>query len=167
MTDVTQTPSPERSGLAVTAFVLSLVPCVSPLGVLLGVVALLLIKKSHGALRGRGFALAAVITPLIALPLLLLSALPALENYRCGAAQSEARFVLRALHAAQEGFRLEHSRYASDLGELTFAPGGESHYTIGIAAADADHYRAEASSGGDLWRVDEHGQPENINDACQ
>ena len=172
MTDATQTPlradaPPPTSKLAVAAFVLSLIPCAAPLGIILGIVSLLRIKSSHGVLRGRGFAIAAVVIPLVALPLALAAALPAFDRYQCGAAQSEAHFALRALHARQLSFHLGNQRYAKDLTELAFDLGGESRYAIRILQADADRYRADATSGADLWVVDELGVPQNTSNACE
>lgn len=57
---------PERtSGLSIASLVLSLTCCLSPAGLLLGIVALVLINGSGGKVKGSGMAVAAIVIGLI------------------------------------------------------------------------------------------------------
>lgn len=87
-------------------------------------------------------------------------------RYQCRAKQSEAKGNLKALFVAEESYRAEKNTYGT-LDEVGFRPSGEKlRYDYVLVSHDAEHFVAEARGkdemNGDLWRVDEHGQPENL-----
>lgn len=73
-------PSPpaKTSGLAITSLVLGILACTSPIGLILGFIALKKINNSQGRIGGRGVALAGVIVSASMLVLGALFALPAM-----------------------------------------------------------------------------------------
>lgn len=121
------THAPKTSGLAVAAFVLSLL-CF-PIGLILGVIALVQLGKSEDR-SGKGLALAAVIISAGMLPVLgILSAIavPNFIRYQLRAKSSEARANLAMLRTLQESKHGDWGRY------LRADPSGGSVGTAKVA----------------------------------
>ena len=88
----TTTPAPaaKTSGLAITSMVLGILSfctflLTAPLAFILGIVSLVLISKSKGQLKGTGFAVAGIVTPIVALPFIAIMMgimMPALARVR-------------------------------------------------------------------------------------
>jgi prepilin-type processing-associated H-X9-DG protein len=105
----------KTSALAITSLVLGLLSfctffLTAPLAVILGIVALIMIAKSHGQLKGMGMAIAGIAVPIVMLPLLgILMAIlmPALMKVRCVALQQACSARLK-----QVGITLQ--MYAND-----------------------------------------------------
>ena len=77
-------PGAPTSGLAVTSLVLGIMGCMAPVGLVLGIIALVRINKSQGKIGGGGFAIAGIcvsaVMLLFALPVMAGLLLPALAK---------------------------------------------------------------------------------------
>lgn len=86
-------PASRTSALAITSLVLGLLSfctffLTAPLAVILGIIALVMIAKSHGQLKGTGMAIAGIVVPVVILPImsiLMAIMLPALSSVRTAA----------------------------------------------------------------------------------
>jgi len=81
-------PDARTSGLAIASLVLALLGfctffLTAPLAVILGIVSLFKIERSAGQLKGKGLAIAGIVIPTIALPILLGILIPALTRTGC------------------------------------------------------------------------------------
>lgn len=162
---------PKTAGLAIAALVCAFL-CF-PLGVILAIVALIKISGSKGALGGKGLAIAALILSLAWIPMsgiMAAIAIPNFVKFQCKSKQSMAKVTLSSLHVAQEAHHAETDSYgaASDIG-FQAASGG--FYSFEVTSHDANSYQARAvgqgDMTGDIWQVDQRGQPENISNACR
>src|SRR3954466_11359669 len=100
------TPSgPPTNGLAIATLALDFVCW--PTGLMLGIVALIQIKRSGGRQGGTGIAIAAIAIPFAIIPLLLAIAVPNFLKFQCRSKQVEAKSNLRALAVAEESYRAE------------------------------------------------------------
>jgi hypothetical protein len=114
---MTTTPSPQgrTSALAITSLVLGLLSfctffLTAPVAVILGIISLVMIAKSHGQLKGTGMAIAGIAVPVVMLPImaiLMAIMMPALVKVRCEAQRQICTSNLKQLGLA---FRL----YAND-----------------------------------------------------
>lgn len=104
--------APKTSGLAIAALV-----CVflcMPLGLILGIVALVQIGKSNGQQGGKGLALAAVIISGLMIPMsgiLAAIAIPNFVRYQLRSKSAEARVNLAMLRTTQEARYADWQRY--------------------------------------------------------
>ena len=71
---------PKTSGMAIAAFVLSLLGCTAPIGVILGIVALVQISNDPRRLKGNGWAIAAIAIGAI-MAIIALLAIPAITAW--------------------------------------------------------------------------------------
>lgn len=99
--------APKTSGLAIAALVLSLLFCIplAPLiGLVLGIVALMQIDKSKGALTGKGMAIGAIVvslfTGVVAIGMMAAIAIPNFMRFQARAKEAEARVSLMQLKTA-------------------------------------------------------------------
>jgi type IV pilus assembly protein PilA len=108
------TTQPEKtSTLAVVALVFSVL-C-APIGLVLGIIALIRIGNSKGELGGKGVAIAAVIVPLAFVPIvgvLTAIAIPNFIRYQIRSKATEARLLLGAICTSEEAFRADTGQYA-------------------------------------------------------
>jgi type II secretory pathway pseudopilin PulG len=102
----------KTSALAIAALVCAFL-CF-PLGLILGIVALIRIGNSNGQLGGKGLAIAALVIPLAATPIIgILSAIaiPNFIRYQQRSKQSEAKSVLGGIRTSQQAFKEEYGVY--------------------------------------------------------
>jgi hypothetical protein len=116
-------PAPSTSRLALGAFALSLFPvCLNLAGIGLAIAALTRISARPRALKGRGWAIAALVIAagwLAVTPLAVVTA-PAVRDYlhfRARSNQSEAKAGLKQARRRLEAFRLRTGREAGSLRE--------------------------------------------------
>lgn len=117
---------PKTSGLAIAALILAIL--FFPVGFVLGIIALIQIRKSDGALGGQGLALAAIIIPGIMIPvvgILAAIAIPNFVRYQNRAKQAEVRITLRQLATAQAAFHAEHDGYVGSALNPSVPPGAQ------------------------------------------
>jgi prepilin-type processing-associated H-X9-DG protein len=84
-------PPAKTSALAIASLVLGLLSfctffLTAPLAVIFGIIALVLIARSHGQLKGMGMAIAGIVVPILLIPLiaiLMAILMPALAQVRC------------------------------------------------------------------------------------
>jgi type II secretory pathway pseudopilin PulG len=107
----------------------------SLIGPILGIVALLRINREPG-LAGRGLAIAAIVTPLILLPVQAAIAIPNFIRFQARSKQSECKANLRALFAAQRQHRDAKGQYATSLEELGFRVPRGNRYAYLLSATD-------------------------------
>lgn len=100
--------TPKTSGLAIAALVLAFL--IPPVGSLLGIFALLRIRNSRGALKGRVLAILALV-PTAILFLAPTISIPNFLRYQLRSKQSEAKTMLQAVQARQEAMRAEIDAY--------------------------------------------------------
>ncbi len=112
----------KTSGWAIGALIGSFL-CM-PVGLVLGIVALVKIKNAEGALGGKGLAVAAIILSGLVGPLLIgimaAIAIPSFVTYQMRAKSSEARISLSSIYSAQEIRNIEWERYV----RIEAAPAG-------------------------------------------
>jgi hypothetical protein len=158
----------KTSALAIVALVFTLL-CMPLVGFILGIIALIRINKSNGALKGTVVAALAIG---LAVPMCGVGsaiAIPSFVGYGCKSKQSEAKANLKALWVAEESWKGEHGSYSRDTNAMGFAPGG-GRYELHVLEAGPSTFRAEARGlhdmDGDLWSVDQAGQPKAVGDKC-
>ncbi|HEY1907806.1 MAG TPA: DUF4190 domain-containing protein, partial [Myxococcaceae bacterium] len=106
--------------VALVFSILGLCTCIGSLvGPILAVIALVRINREPG-LAGRGLAIAAIVTPLILLPVQLGIAIPNFIRFQARSKQSECKTNLKALWTAQREHRNAKGQYATSLEELGF-----------------------------------------------
>ncbi len=139
----------KTSGLAIASLVLGILS----LGVgfmtfgLLGLLSLSLgarslskIKKSQGALTGRGLAIAGIATGSASLLLLVLIVLVALPDFWASNArtkQSEAKANLMAIHTAELSYSVDFGQYGKTFSELKWTPEKNSTYTYFLSPEES------------------------------
>jgi type IV pilus assembly protein PilA len=176
MSQSTGAAKPPVSTLAVVALVCSVLCWFALVGFILGIVALVRIKRRQGALGGKTLAILAIVINLALVPtcggVYAAIAIPNFILFQCRSKQSEARANLKALAAAEELFKAEHEAYTADLAALHWQPaGGERlRYEYLVVNATAQGFRAEARGSGDmagdLWVITEAGEVEAVADHC-
>lgn len=124
---MTAEPAPhttKTSGLAIAALVLSLLFCIplAPLiGLVLGIVALMQIDKSKGALTGKGMAIGAIVVSLFtgvaAIGMMAAIAIPNFVRFQARAKEAEARVSLMQLRTATMAHVVEQGTFPQSDGE--------------------------------------------------
>ena len=118
-----------------------------------------------------GFSMTELMVVLVIIGVLTLLALPRFMNVATRAKMSEAKMMLRQVHALQKSYYMEHDVYAQDLVPLQFEPtplvtdGGTARYRIAIEQAQGAAFVATATSVVDfdkdgalnVWQVDQDG----------
>lgn len=135
MTPQPQQPSSaESSALPVVALVLAIVGlCFPPLLVVAIVLAIVVLVKSHEPAYAprKGLAIAALIIPLAAVPVVGVLAAIAIPNFiKFGARskQSEAKSYLKAAFTAEKAYFAERDAYVTDVEQLGFSPDRGNRY---------------------------------------
>jgi type IV pilus assembly protein PilA len=128
--------------LPTVAFVLSVLGgclCVTgPLGMILAIVALVRISKEPH-LVGKGLAIAALVIPIVLLPvqgIVGAIAVPNFVKFQARAKQQECRANLRAMANAQRARRAEKSDYATTFAELGFTPPAHNRYSYFLSETE-------------------------------
>lgn len=176
------------SGLAIAALVLGILgvcmPLFAPIGLILGIIALVKINGSNGHLKGQGLAIGGIATGgigIFMIPVLAAIAIPNFIRYQLRSKQSEARVNLMAMKTGAESYSAANDAYpTADTGwvpgdpcghekckldaalwsqppwsELGFSPRGD-HYFQYRYTSDGASYSLEAQ--GDLDGDGELGQ---------
>jgi Tfp pilus assembly protein PilE len=174
--EVTMSQAPQQnaptSGLAIAALIFTFV-CF-PIGVILAIVALVKINNSNGALGGKTLAIVALALSVGAVPIVGILAAIAIPNFimfQCRSKQSEAKGNLKALYVGEMSYFAEKNTYSNDANALGFQPRGNIlRYDYVITEAGPQLFRAEARGKnemtGDLWVIDQTGQPQNVDNVC-
>ena len=82
--------------------------------------------------------------------ILALATLPKLTSMISKAKSTEAQMQLEALHAMQQSYFYQHSRYSNDLAEIGFeqqklaTDGGTANYQIEIVESSPNSFKAQA-----------------------
>ncbi len=106
-------------------------------------------RRGHGTVAG--FSLIELLACIAVVAMLGGLALPGFHAAWLHARRSAAVAALLRLQLAEERFFAEHSRYATDLAELSAATGAApapEHYQLLVASNGADQYRLEATAVG-------------------
>ncbi|NND72052.1 MAG: prepilin-type N-terminal cleavage/methylation domain-containing protein [Rhodothermales bacterium] len=105
-----------------------------------------------------GFSLTELLVVLVIVGILVaVLALPRFTSVMTKAKTTEARLMLRQVHALQQAYYFEHDMYSNDLGAIGFeqAPlqsaGGSAYYLIELSAT-SDRFTASATSSVDFDR---------------
>jgi prepilin-type processing-associated H-X9-DG protein len=85
-------PVPRTSSMAIAALILAILGCTAPLGLVLGIIAMVRVTKSRGALTGKGLALGGIIVSAVVLLMVLLT-IPALLLPALAGAHDRARQI--------------------------------------------------------------------------
>ncbi len=123
-----------------------------------------------------GFSLTEILVVIVIIGILVLLALPNLENVIGKAKQTEARLQLKHLHTLQKAYYYENDRYCDNLEQLGFqqeklvGEGGNARYRIELVEAKANTFQARAVSVVDedrdgnynTWEVEENGKIRQI-----
>lgn len=170
-------PSPPRartSGLAILAVASSLVFCL-PLGVVLGVIALVRIQRSEGKLGGRGLAVAGIVLSLllnVGTYAFMTQVYPVImRNSDCFAQQLLVGRELSRVQRLQASYRNTHKRFGT-LSEIGYKPASDGDaYAYTVVEHGDDHYLVRARAhreglGGDTWELDQSGVPRNTFSGC-
>ena len=109
----------KMSGMAIAGFVLAFV-C-GLLGIIFSALGYSECKKSGGAIRGQGLAIAGMVISIITLviPILAVIAIPAFMDYSKGARPAEAELELRRIERAVRVHHLEHGELPTATASLT------------------------------------------------
>jgi hypothetical protein len=167
-------PRARTSGLAILAVASSLVFCL-PLGVVLGIVALLRIHKSDGKLAGRGLAVAGIVLSLllnVGTYAFMTQVYPVLmRNSDCFAQQLLVGRELSRVQKLQSRYRVKHQRYGS-LAEIGYKPASDGDaYAYQVIEHSDKTFLVRATAhreglGGDTWELDQSGIPRNVYSGC-
>lgn len=118
-----------------------------------------------------GFSMTELMVVLVIIGILTLIALPRFMNMTTRAKTTEAKTMLRTLHALMQAHYFEHDQYPTDLLQVGFEPaptvesGGNARYTISIESADGAQFIALATAVVDfdkdgtfnVWEVNQDG----------
>lgn len=125
------------SALAIAAFVTSFFSCLcipAPIAIVLAIIALVQMGKDP-LLKGKGFAIAALIIPV---PMIILMsaavAIPNFIKFQARAKQSECKANLRSIYTAERSFRAEYDRYSQNFEEIRFPPPPGRRYSYLLSA---------------------------------
>lgn len=157
---------------ALPALIASVLLCF-PLGAVLGVIALVQIRRSRGREEGALFAGLSVLVSAVLAPAVVLSAFYGSPRFldTCFYTQEEAVGVLRVISYLEEGFKDRHGRYGA-LDEIGYAPKVDTGpYDFAVEMHGADRFLATAKGKahmeGDLITVDETLKVSRVRDRCQ
>jgi hypothetical protein len=108
-------------------------------------------------------------------PVLAAEMLRETQRYLCRSKQIDAKVGLKSLARSEEAWKADHARYTAKLAELesvgvSVADFGK-RYEFKLGKADAKHFAATATGtgdqAGDVWEVDEKGEPTNSKNLCE
>lgn len=119
-----------------------------------------------------GFSMTELMVVLVIIGILTLLALPRFMNVTTQAKMSEAKMMLRQVHALQKSYYFEHDNYAADVALLQFeqppliTDGGTARYRVAVESAEGAAFVATATSVVDfdkdgvmnVWQVDQEGR---------
>jgi len=119
-----------------------------------------------------GFSLTEILVVIVIIGILVLLALPKFTAVITQAKTTEAKLMLKHVHALQETFYYQHDRYGNKLDEIGFeqkemiTENGDARYRIEIDHAGQNGYRVRAVAVVDfdkdgvynVWQVDQSGR---------
>jgi hypothetical protein len=139
----------KTSTLAIVALVLSVVgvcgPCLGIVGIVLGIIAVVRINKTPG-LGGKGLAIAAIVLPLVSIPLQVAIAIPNFLKFQARSKQGECKANLKALYTIEQWYFQQNERYSSQVEDLHFAPERGNRYAYFLSAQGNVDERSEATA---------------------
>ena len=130
------------------------------------------LRLLHRALRREeGFSMTELMVVLVIIGILTLIALPRFMNMTTKAKTTEAKTMLRTLHALMQAYYFEHDQYSPDLLLVGFEQtptvenGGSARYAISVESADGAQFIALATAVVDfdkdgafnVWEVNQDG----------
>lgn len=125
----------------------------------------------HELRQEEGWSMTELMVVLVIIGILTLIALPRFMNMTTKAKTSEAKTMLRMVHALMQSYYFEHDQYTSDLPlagfeqALTVDNGGNARYAVSIETADGAQFIALATAVVDfdkdgafnVWEVNQDG----------
>ncbi len=142
-TTTSENPNAKTSGLAIAALVFAILAfftfgLTAIVALILGIIAIVKIEKSKGALKGKGLAIAGIVVPIILIPMMMIATLlPALGRVRQLAYRTTCSTNLSSLSKAM-------TVYANDYNEAY--PTGEKWCDLLIEYADVDKVQFDCPS---------------------
>ena len=118
----------------ILAFVGWCIPCLMPVAVILGIIAL--VKSDAPAYAARKtMAIIALVLSLVSVPvwgILAAIAIPNFIKFQARSKQTECKVQLQGAYLAQTSFFAEHQTYAEDADELGLSPDSPSRYAYRV-----------------------------------
>ncbi len=128
-------------------------------------------KRLRPLLQEDGFSMTELMVVLVIIGILTLIALPRFMNMATRAKTTEAKMMLRTLHALMQSYYFEHDRYATDPVLVGFEQtptvddGGAARYVISIETAGEGQFVAVATAVVDfdkdgqlnVWEINQEG----------
>lgn len=112
------------------------VPCLMPVAVILGIIAL--VKSDAPAYAARKtMAIIALVLSLVSVPvwgMLAAIAIPNFIKFQARSKQAECKLELASLYAAQQLYQAEHHAFAQSVDDLDWRPGAKRNYAYRISA---------------------------------
>ena len=127
-------------------------------------------KRFH---QQAGFSLTELLVVIVVIGVLILLALPKFSSVVTKAKETEAKTMLKHLHALQQAFYYENDTYTTNLSQIGFeqeklvSDGGSARYKIEIQTANSYGYKATATAIVDfdkdgifnVWAINQEGKP--------
>ena len=127
-------------------------------------------KRIH---QQAGFSLTELLVVIVVIGVLILLALPKFSSVVTKAKETEAKTMLKHLHALQQAFYYENDTYTTNLSQIGFeqeklvSDGGSARYKIEIQTANSYGYKATATAIVDfdkdgifnVWAINQEGKP--------
>lgn len=128
-------------------------------------------KHRYDFRQEEGFSMTELMVVLVIIGILTLIALPRFMTMTTRAKTTEAKTMLRMLHALMQSYYFEHDQYPADLAfvgfeqALTVDQGGTARYLVSIETAEAGGFIATATAVVDfdndgefnVWEVNQDG----------
>ncbi|OGQ89746.1 MAG: hypothetical protein A2289_10540 [Deltaproteobacteria bacterium RIFOXYA12_FULL_58_15] len=142
---------PKTSSLAITGFILALMPlvCTNFVGIILGIIALTKISAQPAMLKGKGLAIAAIVIGAMwsavgILGILAAIAIPNFINFQARAKQSEAKMNLKAIFVGAKSSFAENGKMGTTFEAIGFKPDGTRYtYYFGDDSIEPEQALAE------------------------
>ncbi len=144
-------PPKKTSGLAIAAFVLSLILCFPPLSILGAILGIVALVRMGGRPELGGKTLSIVSIPLGALSVVVTGVLAAIlipnfVYFNARAKTVEAKGNLQALATAEMSYQAEHSALTADMAAIGFRPEHSNRYAYFLAASGPTERRGTTAS---------------------
>lgn len=172
MTTATESKTISKTAIAALVFAF----LCFPIGIILGVVSIVKIKRSNGRLDGMILAiLALILSGAVMLPVTGIAAavvIPSFMKFGCRAKQAEAKTQLKTAFVGQESYRAEYDTCVDDLSKLEYFPTPPNpRYRFQVLSASDTAFVIEAKAtdetlNGDTWTIDQNNQLINVVPGC-
>ena len=168
--------TPRTSKLAIVALICAIL--VWPLGIILGIVALIRINGRREELGGMGLAIASIVIGVLFsmfLGVFAAIAIPNFVKFQCRSKQSAAKVALKSLYVSELSYEAETGRFGQpdEVGYQAFP--GSKRYELRIVSIDNEAtprtFVAEAKAiagelDGDTWTITQDNQLTNTVQGC-